>query len=370
MDRYSRHLLVPDIGLEGQALIKSARVLLVGAGGLGSPAGLYLAAAGVGRIGIVESDAVDIANLQRQVAFGTSDVGRPKIEAFVRRLGDLNPVIDLVPHAERLDRRNALEIFSGYDIVVDGSDNFATRYLVSDACVLSGKPDVFGSVIRFEGQASVFAARGGPCYRCLYPEPPPAHLVPSCSEAGVLGALPGIIGSILAAETMKLIIGRGDTLSGRLLLFDAFRARFREIEIPKDPACPMCGAHRTITDLPDYDAFCGAPGSSHPAETPEISALALKDALDAREDLLLLDVREPHEYAICNLDGILIPLAQLPGRVAELDPARDIVVYCHSGSRSAAAVDFLRRLGFPRVRNLRGGILAWADDVDPTFPKY
>ncbi len=372
LDRYSRHVILREIGTGGQARIKSARVLLVGAGGLGSPTGLYLAAAGVGRLGIVDCDAVELPNLQRQVAFGTRDVGRPKLEAAGRRLRDLNAGIEIVLHEVRLERSNAFDILSDYDIVVDGSDNFATRYLVNDACVLSGKPDVSGSVIRFQGQASVFGFGGGPCYRCLFPDPPPANLVPGCSEAGVLGPLPGIIGSIMAAETIKIIIGRGDVLSGRVLIYDALLARFHELTVRKDPDCPVCGPHRTITELPDYEEFCGTPGQSSrsPSEAFDMSASRLKAALDDGDDILLLDVREPYEYRICNLGGLLIPLAELPSRLSEIDLSREIVVYCHSGVRSAAAAQFLRRAGYPRVRNLHGGILAWAAEVDPTFPKY
>jgi adenylyltransferase/sulfurtransferase len=371
-DRYSRHVILREIGTAGQGRIKAARVLLVGAGGLGSPVGLYLAAAGVGRLGIVDRDAVELPNLQRQVAFGTRDVGKSKLEAAGRRLRDLNAAIEIILHEVRLERSNAFDILSDYDIVVDGSDNFATRYLVNDACVLSGKPDVFGSVIRFQGQVSVFGFDGGPCYRCLFPEPPSAGVVPGCSEAGVLGPLPGIIGSIMASETIKIIVGRGDVLSGRVLNYDALLARFQELIVRKDPDCPVCGSHRTITELPDYDGFCGRPGSS-PDSAPErfeVSAPQLKDALDGGNDILLLDVREPYEFRICNLGGLLIPLAELPGRLSEIDRSRDIVVYCHSGIRSAAAAEFLRRAGYPRVRNLRGGILAWADEVDPTIPSY
>jgi len=372
MLRYSRHLVLPEVSLEGQLKLKAARVLLVGAGGLGAPSGLYLAAAGVGRLGIVDFDVVELTNLHRQIAFGTSDIGRSKIEATVERLRDLNPDIEILAHETRLTSENALEILSGYDVIVDATDNFPARYLINDACVLLGKPDVYGSVIRFQGQASVFGLANGPCYRCLYPEPPPPGVVPSCAEGGVLGVLPGIIGSIQAAETIKLIVGAGETLAGRLLLVDALKMTFRELAVRKNPACPVCGPGRTIRTLADYETFCGAPARTADASPgiPEISPRDLKTRIDAGENIFLLDVRESREYEICHIGGYLIPLAEIRTRVGELDPSRDTVVYCRQGERSAAAVAFLKRAGFSRVRNLRGGLLAWAEDVDPAFPRY
>jgi adenylyltransferase/sulfurtransferase len=371
--RYSRHLIMPEVGMEGQLKLKQAKVLLIGTGGLGAPLGLYLTAAGVGRIGLVDFDVVDFTNLQRQVTFGTSDVGRPKIEAARERLSNLNPEIEIVPRETKLTSENALEILRDYDIIVDGSDNFPTRYLVNDACILLGKPNVYGSIFRFEGQATVFGYPGGPCYRCLYPEPPPPGLVPSCAEGGVLGVLPGIVGAIQAMETIKLILGRGDALVGRLLLFDALAMKFRELKLRKNPDCPVCGEHPTVTKLIDYDEFCGIRGEQAPApqaQVPEIAPRELKSRLDRGDNLFILDVREPHEYQICNLKGHLIPLGELPRRVHELDSSREIVAHCRSGKRSADAVDFLRKAGFRKIWNLKGGILAWSDEVDPTVPKY
>ena len=371
--RYSRHLIMPEVGMEGQLKLKQAKVLLIGTGGLGAPLGLYLAAAGVGRIGLVDFDVVDFTNLQRQVTFGSKDVGRRKIEAARERLQDLNPEIEIVTHEAKLTSENALAILRDYDIVVDGTDNFPTRYLVNDACVLLGKPNVYGSIFRFEGQATVFAFEDGPCYRCLYPEPPPPGLVPSCAEGGVLGVLPGIVGSIQANETIKLIIGRGEPLKGRLLLFDALKMQFRELKLRKNPACPVCGPHPTVTELIDYVEFCGLRGQEAPEATvqvPEMEPVELKRKLDAGEDIFILDVREPHEYQICHLNGYLIPLGEVPKRVHELDSARTIVAHCRSGKRSAEAVDFLRKAGFRKVWNLKGGILAWSDTVDPSVPKY
>jgi sulfur-carrier protein adenylyltransferase/sulfurtransferase len=371
--RYSRHLIMPEVGMDGQLKLKAAKVLCIGTGGLGAPLGVYLAAAGVGRIGLLDFDTVDLTNLQRQILFGTSDVGRPKIEAAADRLRGLNPDIQIDTFETRLTSDNALEIFKDYDLIVDGTDNFPTRYLVNDACVLLGKQNVYGSIFRFEGQVTVFGAPGGPCYRCLYPEPPPPGLVPSCAEGGVLGVLPGIVGSIQAAETLKLIIGKGEPLIGRLLLFDALAMRFRELKLRKNPECPVCGAHPTITKLIDYAEFCGVRGEEAPApETtvPEIAARELKARLDRGDDLFILDVREPHEYQICNLGGHLIPLGDLSRRVSELDSSREIVAHCRSGKRSAEAVEFLRKAGFRKVRNLKGGILAWSDEVDPSVPKY
>ncbi|MFZ0333175.1 MAG: molybdopterin-synthase adenylyltransferase MoeB [Candidatus Acidiferrales bacterium] len=371
--RYSRHLIMPEVGMEGQLKLKKAKVLLVGSGGLGAPLGLYLAAAGVGRLGIVDFDAVDFTNLQRQVTFGTSDVGRKKLEAARERLSNLNPEIQIDTYETRLTSDNALDILRDYDIVADGTDNFPTRYLVNDACVLLGKPNVYGSIFRFEGQASIFGYPGGPCYRCLYPEPPPPGLVPSCAEGGVLGVLPGIIGCIQAMETLKLILGSGDTLVGRLLLFDAMRMRFRELKLRKNPDCPACGEHRTITELIDYAEFCGIRGEemeTKPLDIPEITPKELKTRLDRGDDIYILDVREPHEYQICNLHGHLIPLGDLPKRVSELDSSREIVAHCRSGKRSADAVQFLTQAGFRKIWNLKGGILAWSDEVDPSVPKY
>ncbi|MFQ5777717.1 MAG: molybdopterin-synthase adenylyltransferase MoeB [Terriglobia bacterium] len=371
--RYSRHLIMPEVGMDGQQKLKAAKVLLVGTGGLGAPLGLYLAAAGVGRIGLVDFDVVDFTNLQRQVTFGSKDVGRRKIEAARERLQDLNPEIEIVTHEAKLTSENALAILRDYDIVVDGTDNFPTRYLVNDACVLLGKPNVYGSIFRFEGQATVFALEDGPCYRCLYPEPPPPGLVPSCAEGGVLGVLPGIVGSIQANETIKLIIGQGEPLKGRLLLFDALKMQFRELKLRKNPACPVCGPHPTLTKLIDYVEFCGLRGQEAPeasVQVPEIEPVELKRKLDVGEDIFILDVREPHEYQICHLNGYLIPLGEVPKRVHELDSARTIVAHCRSGKRSAEAVDFLRKAGFRKVWNLKGGILAWSEKVDPSVPKY
>ncbi|MDH3197160.1 MAG: molybdopterin-synthase adenylyltransferase MoeB [Candidatus Krumholzibacteria bacterium] len=370
--RYSRHLIMPEVALAGQHRLKAASVLLVGTGGLGAPLGLYLAAAGVGRIGLVDFDVVDYTNLQRQVTFGTRDVGRPKLEAAYERLHDLNPEVDIVRHDVRLTSDNAMEIIAGYDIVADGTDNFPTRYLVNDACVLQGKPNVYASIFRFEGQATVFALNDGPCYRCLYPEPPPPGLVPSCAEGGVLGVLPGIVGAIQANETIKLILGKGASLSGRLLLFDALGMSFRELKLRRDPDCPLCGERRTIHRLIDYAEFCGVrveEGESSPT-VPAITVTELKRWLDAGDEVFVLDVREPHERDICHIGGALIPMRQIPARASELDSARDIVVYCRTGARSGQVVEFLRRAGFSRVWNLRGGIHAWSDEVDPTVAKY
>ncbi|MGC1106957.1 MAG: molybdopterin-synthase adenylyltransferase MoeB [Candidatus Acidiferrales bacterium] len=371
--RYSRHLIMPEVGMEGQLKLKKAKVLLVGSGGLGAPLGLYLAAAGVGRLGIVDFDVVDFTNLQRQVIFGTSDVGRKKLTAARERLLNLNPEIQIDAYETRLTSDNALDILRDYDIVADGTDNFPTRYLVNDACVLLGKPNVYGSIFRFEGQASIFGYPGGPCYRCLYPEPPPPGLVPSCAEGGVLGVLPGIIGCIQAMETLKLILGSGEPLIGRLLLFDALKMRFRELKLRRNPDCPVCGEHRTITKLIDYAEFCGIRGEeteTKPLDIPEITPKQLKARLDRGDDIYILDVREPHEYQICNLQGHLIPLGDLPKRMSELDSSREIVAHCRSGKRSADAVQFLTNAGFRKIWNLKGGILAWSDEVDPSMPKY
>jgi len=373
VQRYSRHLIMPEVGLEGQLKLKRARVLLIGTGGLGAPLGLYLAAAGVGHLGLVDFDVVDFSNLQRQVTFSTGDVGKPKTEAAKERLSGLNPTIEIETFETRLTSENALEMFRDFDIIVDGTDNFPTRFLVNDACLLLGKPNVYGSIFRFEGQATVFGYPGGPCYRCLYPEPPPPGLVPSCAEGGVLGVLPGIVGSIQAMETIKLILGTGEPLVGRLLLFDALGMRFRELKLRRNPSCPLCGEHRTITKLIDYEEFCGIRGEEAPAMTngiPEITARELKARQDRGDDLFILDVREPHEYQICNLNGKLIPLGELPRRVSELDSSREMVVHCRSGKRSADAIQFLQTAGFKKLLNLKGGVLAWADEVDPSMPKY
>jgi sulfur-carrier protein adenylyltransferase/sulfurtransferase len=371
--RYSRHLIMPEVGLDGQLKLKRAKVLCIGTGGLGAPLGLYLAAAGVGRIGVVDFDVVDKTNLQRQILFSSQDVGRPKIEAAAQRLRGLNPDIGIDTFETKLTSENALDIFRDYDIVVDGTDNFPTRYLVNDASVLLKKPNVYGSIFRFEGQITVFGYPDGPCYRCLYPEPPPPGLVPSCAEGGVLGVLPGIVGAIQAAETLKLVIGKGEPLVGRLLLFDALGMRFRELKLRKNPDCPACGTHATITKLVDYAEFCGIRGEEAPMppnNVPEITPRELKSRLDRGDDLFILDVREPHEYQICNLGGYLVPLGELSRRVNELDSSREIIAHCRSGKRSAEATQFLRNAGFHKVLNLKGGILAWSDEVDPSVPKY
>ncbi len=372
IQRYSRHLALPEVGPAGQAGLKTARVLIVGTGGLGAPAALYLAAAGLGTIGLVDFDVVETNNLQRQVLFGTGSVGRSKVKSTRDRLHDLNPHVSLELHETRLTSANALDIIRDYDIVLDGSDNFPTRYLVNDACVLLGKPDVYGSIFRFEGQATVFATDGGPCYRCLYPEPPPPGSVPSCAEGGVLGVLPGIIGSIQAVETIKWIIGAGESLAGRLLLFDALSMRFRELRLQRSDECPVCGPSATIRELIDYDAFCGTEEGKVQDDmgVPAMGPKELKRRLDAGEDLVVLDVRERHEHAFCNIGGTLIPLGELTARVGELDPSRETVVYCRTGVRSASAVGFLRDAGFEKVWNLAGGIHAWSDQIDPSIPKY
>jgi adenylyltransferase/sulfurtransferase len=378
--RYSRHLIIPDVGLSGQKKLKAARVLLIGAGGLGSPLALYLSAAGIGHIGIVDFDVVDVTNLQRQVLHGTKDVGRPKLDSARDRVGDINPFVKLTTYETVLTSANALDIIKDYDVVVDGTDNFPTRYLVNDACVILGKPNVYGSIFRFEGQASVFATESGPCYRCLFPEPPPPGLVPSCAEGGVLGVLPGIIGTIQATEAIKLILGIGETLAGRLLLFDALTMEFRTMKLQRDPACPVCGDSPTITKLIDYEQFCGvAPATQATAAAGlppecETSVEELKARLDRREPVWILDVREPNEFGICRIPGsTLIPLGDLPKRLAELPAgtdASDIVVHCKSGVRSAKAVALLRQQGYARVKNLKGGILAWISRIDPSQATY
>jgi sulfur-carrier protein adenylyltransferase/sulfurtransferase len=374
--RYSRHLIMPEVGMEGQQKLKAARVLCIGAGGLGSPLALYLGAAGVGTLGIVDFDVVDYTNLQRQIIHSTADVGRKKLESASEKLKGINPFLNIRTFETKLTSENALELFRDFDIIADGTDNFPTRYLVNDACVLSGKPNVYGSIFRFEGQASVFATEEGPCYRCLYPEPPPPGLVPSCAEGGVLGVLPGLVGVIQATEVIKLILGKGEPLIGRLLLVDALGMKFRELKLRRNPDCPACGTHRTITKLIDYNQFCGIRGEEKSQEKlveaaiPEIQVEELKRRLEAGEDVFVLDVREPHEYQICNIGGYLIPLNDLPKRINELDSSREIVAHCKMGGRSAKAVQFLRQAGFQKVHNLKGGILAWADRIDPKMPKY
>jgi len=373
LHRYSRHLIMPEVGLRGQRDLKATSVLCVGAGGLGSPLAMYLAAAGIGRIGLVDFDVVDSTNLQRQIIHGTKDVGRSKLASAVETLADLNPHIRVEPHETVLSSDNALDLIGAYDIVADGTDNFPTRYLVNDACVLLGKPNVYGSIFRFEGQASVFWAERGPCYRCLFPKPPPPGSVPNCAEGGVFGILPGVIGVIQATEAIKLALGSGTSLIGRFLVFDALKMTFREMKLNKDPDCPVCGAHPTVTELIDYEQFCGVGAAAAPELDVDevITAVSLKDRLASNPNLILLDVRAPHELEICCLDdAISIPLGELESRIAELDRAREMVVYCRTGARSARAVRLLRDAGFARTRNLVGGILAWADDVDPSMPKY
>ena len=368
--RYSRHLILPDVGVAGQRKLKSARVLLVGAGGLGSPAALYLAAAGVGTIGIVDFDVVDQTNLQRQILHGTSRVGVSKLQSAEERLRDINPNVRVEAFETRLTSENALDIIRDFDVVADGTDNFPTRYLVNDACVLLGKPNVYGSIFRFEGQASVFYAKEGPCYRCLYAEPPPPGLVPSCAEGGVLGVLPGIIGSIQALETIKLILGAGDSLIGRLLLFDALKLSFRELKLEKDPDCPVCGPRPTVTALIDYEVFCGV-GAEPSYDGLEVTAAELAAEWKGHPDLLVLDVREPHEHEIARIEGAkLIPLSQLPDRLGDLDGHREIVTHCHHGARSLKALEILKAAGFSKVRSLRGGIDAWSVNVDSNVPRY
>jgi sulfur-carrier protein adenylyltransferase/sulfurtransferase len=370
--RYSRHLVLPEVGLEGQLALRSARVLCVGAGGLGSPAAMYLAAAGVGTLGIVDFDVVDYSNLQRQLLHVTRDVGRFKVDSARERLQAINPEVRVETHLVALTSANALDLVARYDVVVDGTDNFPTRYLVNDACVLTRRPYVYGSVFRFEGQAAIFATENGPCYRCLYPEPPPAGLVPSCAEGGVLGVLPGIVGTIQAAETLKWILEAGESLAGRLLILDALAMKFREVRLRRDPECPVCGERPTIRTLQDYEQFCGTalPASpSRPADF-DISAEELAQALTRSNPPILLDVREPMEFRINRLpNAVLIPLGSLPDRLGDIDGARDVVAYCHHGIRSIKAVELLRAAGF-RARNLTGGILSWIDRVDPTIPRY
>ncbi len=373
--RYSRHLIMPEVGMDGQLKLKAAKVLLIGTGGLGAPLGLYLAAAGVGRIGLVDFDVVDFTNLQRQVIHGTKDVGRKKLDSAAESMLDINPHIQIDRYEVALTSENALEILKDYDVVVDGTDNFPTRYLVNDACVLLGKPNVYGSIFRFEGQSTVFAYEGGPCYRCLYPEPPPPGLVPSCAEGGVLGILPGLIGLVQATEAVKLILKIGEPLSGRLLLYDALTMRFRELKLRRNPECPICGDHPTITALIDYQEFCGIPAQpaapASGANQGEIDPVEVKAKIDRGDQFVLIDVREPHEYQICKIPfAKLIPLGDLAKRVNELGTDAELVMHCKSGARSAKAVDFLKQAGFRNVKNMTGGILAWSDKVDPSVPKY
>ena len=374
VQRYSRHLIMPEVGVDGQRKLKAARVLCVGAGGLGAPASMYLAAAGVGTLGLVDFDAVDASNLHRQVIYDTTDVGKRKLEAARDRLTAMNPSVKVVMHELALTSKNALDVLKDYDVILDGTDNFQTRYLVNDACVLLGKPNAYGSIFRFDGQASVFAVKGVPCYRCLYPEPPPPGLVPSCAEGGVLGVLPGVIGVIQATEAIKLILGSGQPLIGRLLLYDALQMRFRELKLRRDPECPICGDHPTIHALIDYDQFCGVvPAHAQPAASgvPEVTVEQMKAKMDRGEDFFLLDVREPNEYQICRIEGAkLIPLGELGQRTGELDRDRETIVHCKMGGRSAKAVSLLQERGFTRVSNLKGGILAWIDKVDPSQTKY
>jgi adenylyltransferase/sulfurtransferase len=375
--RYSRHLIMPEVGIEGQRRLKAGRVLCIGAGGLGSPAAMYLAAAGVGTIGLVDFDVVDFSNLQRQIIHATPDVGRSKLASAEDRLRALNPNIDVRTYEVALSSQNALELFEPYDVILDGTDNFPTRYLTNDACVLLGKPNAYGSIFRFEGQASVFATKEGPCYRCLYPEPPPPGLVPSCAEGGVLGVLPGVIGVIQATEAIKLIAGIGEPLIGRFVIYDALKMRFRELKLKKDPDCPVCGTHPTVTALIDYEQFCGIhPAAPEPAAVGhaspfEITPVELKARLDRGDKVRIVDVREPNEYQINRIPGAtLIPMGEVARRYAELDPDEEMVVHCKVGGRSAKAADFLRSVGFKKVLNLKGGILDWIDKVDPTQPKY
>jgi sulfur-carrier protein adenylyltransferase/sulfurtransferase len=375
LSRYSRHLILPEVGMEGQRRLKAAKVLCVGTGGLGSPLAFYLAAAGIGTLGLVDFDVVDASNLQRQIIHSTKDIGRKKLDSAAEKLTALNPALNVVKHETMLSSANALEILKDYDIVADGTDNFPTRYLVNDACVLLGKPNVYGSIFRFEGQASVFATEQGPCYRCLYPEPPPPGLVPSCAEGGVLGILPGLVGVMQATEVIKLILGKGEPLIGRLLLVDALNMRFRELKLRKNPECPVCGTNPAVTQLIDYDQFCGIVPET-PQESsvkngiPQITVKELKRRIDAGEDVQLIDVREPYEYQIAQIGGKLIPQNDVPQRLAEIDREREVVVQCRSGARSQRIAEFLKQSGYPRVVNLAGGILAWSDEIDPQVQKY
>jgi adenylyltransferase/sulfurtransferase len=373
--RYSRHLILPEVGMEGQQKLKAAKVLCVGTGGLGSPLAFYLAAAGIGTLGLVDFDVVDASNLQRQIIHSTKDIGRKKLDSAAEKLTALNPALKVVKHETMLTSANALDILKDYDIVADGTDNFPTRYLVNDACVLLGKPNVYGSIFRFEGQASVFATKDGPCYRCLYPEPPPPGLVPSCAEGGVLGILPGLVGVIQATEVIKLILGNGNPLIGRLLLVDSLNMKFRELKLRKNHECPVCGDNPTVTQLIDYQNFCGiVPETPQEANLkngiPQITVKELKRRIDAGEDVQLIDVREPYEYQIAQIGGKLIPQNDVPQRLNEIDRDREVVVQCKSGGRSQRIAEFLQQAGYPRVVNLAGGITAWSDEIDPKVPKY
>jgi sulfur-carrier protein adenylyltransferase/sulfurtransferase len=375
LSRYSRHLILPEVGMEGQQRLKAARVLCVGTGGLGSPLAFYLAAAGIGTLGLVDFDVVDASNLQRQIIHSTKDIGRKKLDSAEEKLIALNPALNVVKHDTMLTSANALDILKDYDIVADGTDNFPTRYLVNDACVLLGKPNVYGSIFRFEGQASVFATKDGPCYRCLYPEPPPPGLVPSCAEGGVLGILPGLVGVIQATEAIKLILGKGSSLIGRLLLVDALNMRFRELKLRKNPECPVCGTNPTVTALIDYDHFCGIVPETPQEKNlkngiPQVTVKEFKARRDSGENLFLLDVREPYEYQIAQIGGTLIPQNDVPNRLAEIPRDREIIVQCRSGARSQRIAEFLKQSGYTQVANLAGGILAWSDEVDPSVQKY
>jgi len=372
--RYSRHLIMPEVGVEGQEKLKEARVLLIGAGGLGSPLGLYLAAAGVGHLGLVDFDVVDTTNLQRQLLHGTSDIGRPKLDSARDRLAEVNPWVELQTYETRLTSENALDILSDYDLIVDGTDNFPTRYLTNDACVLLGKPNIYGSIFRFEGQCTVFDARRGPCYRCLYPDPPPPGTVPSCAEGGVLGILPGVVGLLQATEVIKLILGLGEPLIGRLVFFDALAMQFREFKLRKDPACPVCGEKPTIRELIDYEEFCGLrleEVAMDDLREWEITPEELKAKLERGDDFVMIDVREPHEYAICHLDGAkLMPWSTFVEQLNQLNSADELVLYCHVGLRSRRALRFLQEAGFRKMKHLAGGIDAWAERVEPAMPRY
>jgi molybdopterin/thiamine biosynthesis adenylyltransferase/rhodanese-related sulfurtransferase len=375
LSRYSRHLILPEVGMEGQRKLKAARVLCVGTGGLGSPLALYLAAAGIGTLGLVDFDLVDASNLQRQIIHSTKDIGRKKLDSAAEKLTALNPALNVIKHETMLSSANALEIIKDYDIVADGTDNFPTRYLVNDACVLLGKPNAYGSIFRFEGQASVFGTEEGPCYRCLYPEPPPPGLVPSCAEGGVLGILPGLVGVIQATEVIKLILGKGNPLIGRLLLVDALSMRFRELKLRKNPECPVCGENPTVKELIDYQQFCGILPESKEEKAmkngiPQLSVKELKRRRDAGETVFLLDVREPYEYQIAQIGGTLIPQNDVPNRLNEIPRDREIIVQCRSGARSQKIAEFLKQSGYSQVVNLAGGILAWSDEIDPKVQRY
>ena len=374
MARYSRHILLPEVGMEGQQKLKAARVLCVGTGGLGSPLALYLAAAGIGMLGLVDFDVVDASNLQRQIIHSTKDIGRKKLDSAEEKLKSLNPALNVIKHEAMLTSANALDIFRDYDIIADGTDNFPTRYLVNDACVLTGKPNVYGSIFRFEGQASVFATKEGPCYRCLYPEPPPPGMVPNCAEAGVLGVLPGLVGVIQATEVLKLILGKGDSLAGRMLLVDALNMHFRELKLRKNSECPACGTKPTITQLIDYEQFCGVTPAAQESNLkngiPQITVQELKQRIDAGEDVQLIDVREPWEAQLAQIGGKLIPKGDVPNRLAEIDRNREVVVHCKSGGRSQQIAELLKQSGYEKVANVAGGITAWSDQIDPKVPKY